>query len=199
MIILSNCRTHIHVQTNIHSHMNAVPLLFDYNGQHTLPEYQILYGMYFVVSINVIFEPYKSFKPPSCTQGEDRHMPSWIFFVRNSMPNNFYLKAFWIGCVFLAVLGPKWKVICHFSAMLYFNHINLSSPLSPFQGEIDIRPRGLFQMKFNAKELLLEGFWMGCVFLAALSPKWNVCYRFYLNFCYKGLLTICSCSNLTCE
>ncbi len=35
--------------------------------------------MDFDVSINVIFQPYKSFEPPSSTPGEDRHMPLQTF------------------------------------------------------------------------------------------------------------------------
>ncbi len=54
--------------------------------------------IFFAISIKVIFQPYKTFEPPSSTLGED------VLFWTNSMPNNFYLKVFWLCCVFLAVL-----------------------------------------------------------------------------------------------
>ncbi len=52
-------------------------------------------------------------------------------------------------------------------------------------GAIDICPRGLFWRKFNAEQLYLKVFWLRCIFLAALSPKWKVFCYVYLNFCYK--------------
>ncbi len=61
-------------------------------------------------------------------------------------------------CIFLAALSLKWKVICRLSSMLYFNQINLWRLLAPLQEEIDIYPYGLFWTKFNAEQLLFEGF-----------------------------------------
>ncbi len=81
-------------------------------------------------------------------------------FIRNSMPNNFYLKLFFMGCVFLAALSSKQNVFCCFST-LYFNHINLSSPMAPLRGEIDICARKLLYTKFNSQQLLSEAFFHG--------------------------------------
>ncbi len=53
--------------------------------------------------------------------------------IRNSIHNNFYLKLFFMGCVFLAALSPQSNVFCCFST-LYFNHIHLSSPLASLRG-----------------------------------------------------------------
>ncbi len=72
------------------------------------------------------------------------------FFIGNSIPNKFYPKLFFMGCVFLAVLSPKQKVFCCFST-LYFKHINLSSPLAPLRGETNVCARGLFYKKFNSQ------------------------------------------------
>ncbi len=60
----------------------------------------------FCISINLIFQPYKSFKPPSSTpRGEDRHAFA-DFFGQNSMPNNFYLKVFLPAmCIFGSVIN----------------------------------------------------------------------------------------------
>ncbi len=75
--------------------------------------------------------------------GRQTYVPADLF-VRNSIPNNFYLKLFFMGCVFLAALSFKLNVIFHFSPIYYFNHIKLSSPLASLWGEIDICARGLF-------------------------------------------------------
>ncbi len=75
----------------------------------------------------IIFQTCQYFEPPCSTLGGDKHMrPRNLLW--NSTPNNFYLKPFFLWCVFLAVLSPKLNVICHFSTILYFNHFNLSSP-----------------------------------------------------------------------
>ncbi len=39
------------------------------------------------------------------------------FFVQNSIPNNFYLKLFFMQCVFLAALSPKVNLISHFCTL----------------------------------------------------------------------------------
>ncbi len=86
------------------------------------------------------------------------------FFIWNSIPNNFYLKLFFMGCVFLATLSPKYNVFCCFNTQ-YLNHINLSSPLAKLRGEIDICVPGLFYTKFNFQQLLSEAFFYGmCIF-----------------------------------
>ncbi len=38
---------------------------------------------------------------------------------RNSMLNNFYLKHFWIQCVFMAVLRLKVKLLCSFYILMF--------------------------------------------------------------------------------
>ncbi len=42
------------------------------------------------------------FRASQLRLGEDRRMSSGTFFIRNSIPYNFYLKLFLMGCVFLA-------------------------------------------------------------------------------------------------
>ncbi len=75
----------------------------------------------------------------------------WDFFIRNSILNNFYLKLFFVGCVFSAVLNPKQNVF-YCSHILYFNHINLSNPWLQLVGggEIGICAHGLLYTKFNS-------------------------------------------------
>ncbi len=42
-------------------------------------------------------------------------------------------EPFFVWYIFLAALSPKLNVIWCFCTILYFNHINLSSPLAPLQ------------------------------------------------------------------
>ncbi len=42
--------------------------------------------------------------------------------------------------------------------VIFQSHINLSSPLAPLCGEIDICTHGLFWRKLNSEQLLFEGF-----------------------------------------
>ncbi len=91
--------------------------------------------------------------------------------IRNSIPNNFYLKLFFMGCVFSAALSPKYNVFCCFS-ILYINHIHVSSPLAPLRGG-DRHMRSqifLYEIQFTTTSIL-SFFLMGCVFSAALSLK----------------------------
>ncbi len=80
------------------------------------------------------------------------------FFVQNSIPNNFCLKLLWMRCVFLAAFSSTVNVLFLLSTILYFNHINLSSPLASLYRDIDIHARGLICTKFNSEQLLFEAF-----------------------------------------
>ncbi len=94
----------------------------------------------------------------------------------NSIPKNFYLKLFFIGFVSSAASSPKYNVFCYFS-ILYFNYINLSSPLAPLGGgEIDICTHGPFYTKFNFQQLLSEAFFHGmCIFgVGILCVYWHI-------------------------
>ncbi len=74
---------------------------------------------------------------PWLSWGRGGHMRSGTFLYEIWFPNNFYLKLFfWMWCVFLAAFSPKVDVFSLFSTILYFNHINLSSPL-PHSGRGD--------------------------------------------------------------
>ncbi len=61
----------------------------------------------------ILFQRGQSLKLPSSTPGGDRHAPT-DFFVRSLMFNNFYLKHFWMRCVFLAVSSPKVNLLSNF-------------------------------------------------------------------------------------
>ncbi len=50
------------------------------------------------------------------------------------------------------------NVFSFFSRILYFNRINLSSPLAPLRGKINICARVLFRTKFDSEQLLFEAF-----------------------------------------
>ncbi len=73
---------------------NTEQLLFDFFEQNAMPNnFYLVFGVrcvssaalspkwnvFFVVSINVIFQPYKTSEPRSSTLGEDRNMSSQIF------------------------------------------------------------------------------------------------------------------------
>ncbi len=60
-------------------------------------------------------------------------------------------------CVFLAAFSPEVNIYFLLSTVLYFNHINLSSPLAPLWG-IYIRACRLFCTKFRSEQLLFEAF-----------------------------------------
>ncbi len=91
---------------------------------------------------------------------------------RLSFCRKLYFKEFLFDAFFL--------IKCNFSLQynIIFNHINLSSPLATPWGDINICARGLFCTKFNSELLLIEAFFVWCVFLAALSPKLNVIWHF---------------------
>ncbi len=98
------------------------------------------------------------------TLGRDRHMSSQTFFVWNLISNNFYLKLFLMWCVFLAASSPKLNLLPRFCILLFFKNGNLSSPLAPLWGKIDICVRELFCTKLNSNNFHLKLFWMWCVF-----------------------------------
>ncbi len=50
------------------------------------------------------------------------------------------------------------NLLSHFSTILYLKHLDLSSPLAPLPGELEMCVYRLLCMKFNSKELLFEQF-----------------------------------------
>ncbi len=72
--------------------------------------------------------------------------------------------------------SPKLNVICSFSTILYFNHINLSRVIAPLWVEIDTLPDFFVQNailnKFHLKCCECEGPWplWGPSFIAWCSP-----------------------------
>ncbi len=117
-------------------------------------------------------------KPLSSTPGGKQTYVLTDFFVRNSIPNNFYWKLFLMYCVFLASLSPKVNLISHFCTLEDFKLTDLWRPLAPLMEEMDICARELFCSKFNSEQLLFEAFLIYCVFLASLSPKVNLISHF---------------------
>ncbi len=94
--------------------------------------------------------------------------------MQNSIPNNFYLKLFRMWPVFFAAFNPKVNVFSLLSTILYFDHINLSRPLAPLWGKIDICARELLVQNSISNKFYLKLFRTWRVFLAAISPKLNV-------------------------
>ncbi len=88
------------------------------------------------------------------------------FFIQNLISYNFYLKLFFMGCVFLAALSPKQNVFCCFST-LYFNHIHLSSPLAPLRRKQTYALTDFFIQNSILYNFYLKFFLMGCVFLVS--------------------------------
>ncbi len=76
------------------------------------------------------------------------------FLVRNSIPKNFYLKLFWMYCVFLAALSPEVNLISHFCTLQDFRYTDLWNSPAPLVREI----REIFCTKFNSEQLLFEAF-----------------------------------------
>ncbi len=70
----------------------------------------------------------------------------------------------------LATLSLKFYVIFSCSIILYFDNINLSSPLAPLCGVIDICARGLFRAKFNSEKLLFEAFFATMRIFGSVEP-----------------------------
>ncbi len=119
------------------------------------------------------FQRWEFSEPPSSTlRGAD----IWArgLYVRNSISNNFYLKLFLMRCVFLAASSPKLNLLPRFCTLLFFKDGNLSSPLAPLWGELDICALGLFRTKFKFEQLLFKAFFdamriFGCVELQTES------------------------------
>ncbi len=84
----------------------------------------------------------------------------YIFFIQNSLTNNFDFKLSLIRCVFLAASSPKLNLLSHFCTLLFCKNGNLSKPLASLQGGGDkvICARGLFCTKFNIELLLFKAF-----------------------------------------
>ncbi len=111
--------------------------------------------------------------PPCSTPEKDGHMRSGTFLYKIQFWTIFIWR-FFVWCVFLAVLSPKLNIFFHFSTISYLNHINLSSPLAPFCGEIDLYSWNLFVGNSIPYNFYLKLFFVWCVLLAALSPELNV-------------------------
>ncbi len=98
-----------------------------------------------ISTISIFREP----KVPLWGGGGDRHMRAQIFFVRNSILNNFYLDLFLISCIFLAALSHKVKLIFHF--YIHYKILNIlifGVPSSTHRGggEIHICACGLLNL-----------------------------------------------------
>ncbi len=87
-----------------------------------------------------------------------------------------------MGCILSAALSPKYNIFCYFST-LYFNHINLSSPLAPLRGEIDTCAQGLFYTKYNFQQLLSQAFFHGMrIFgVSSLRAYWYIYNTSYVD------------------
>ncbi len=75
--------------------------------------------MDFAISISVVFQPYKSFEPPSSTPERDRHMPLGTFLDKIHCRTTLF-EGFWLQCVFSAVLSPKCNVFFAVSINVIF-------------------------------------------------------------------------------
>ncbi len=106
---------------------------------------------------NIIFQPYESFTTPSFTRAGLDICACRLFCTKfNAKQLSFEVLFLW--WIFLAALSSKLNVICRFSTILYFNHINLSRPLAPLQGG-DRRMRShTFCTKFNSEQLSFGAF-----------------------------------------
>ncbi len=91
--------------------------------------------------------------------------PGYVI-IRNSIPNNFYLKLFFMGCVFLAASSPKQNIFCCFST-LYFNHIHLLSPLASLRGRQTYVLTDFFIRNSIPYNFYLKLFFIGWVFLSS--------------------------------
>ncbi len=75
----------------------------------------------------------------------------------------------------------KSECIFPFLYNLIFKPYHLSSPLAPFQGEIDICPCGLFCPKFDAEKLLFKPFFEITRIFGSVQPKSECNFPFLYN------------------
>ncbi len=68
---------------------------------------------------------------------------------------------------------------------LIFQPYHLLSSLAPLEGGIDIYPRGLFCLKFDAEKLLFEPFFGIAHIFSSIQPKSECILPFLYNFIFK--------------
>ncbi len=106
------------------------------------------------------------------TPGEDRHMCPLTFLYEIQFQTTFIWIFFDVMRIF-GIVEPQSESNFPFLYIIIFQIYWSLESLAPLVGEIDICAREVFCTKFNSEELLLEAFFMWCVFLVVMSPKVN--------------------------
>ncbi len=124
----------------------------------------------------IIFQRGESFDPPSSTLAVDRHMLSGAFLCEIQFWTTF-IKLFLIRCVFLAASSPKLYLLSHFCILLFSKKENLSIPLAPLRGEIDICAWVLFCTKFNFEQLLFKALFYATRLFGSVKPQTSCTFQ----------------------
>ncbi len=113
-------------------------------------------------------------------------MPSQTFLSEIRCRKTFIWSFFFfrITCIFGNIQHQS-ECVFPFLYNFIFKPYNLSRPVAPLSGEIDICLRGLFCPKFNAKKVLFEAFIEILRIFGSIQPESECIFPFLYNLIFQ--------------